>query len=61
MSEQIKSFNKGLFSIEEDKVTANHYVITMYSENYDTQLMVFVNLKDLEELRDYLNKLLTNK
>lgn len=57
MSKQ-KEFNKGLFRIEKGTVIKDEYHVVMYSEDYKEQLMVQVNLRDLEELRDYLNTIL---
>ena len=54
----MKSFNKGLFSIEPTKVLSDEYAITMYSEDYETQLMLFADKKDLMELKNYLDELL---
>jgi hypothetical protein len=58
MKKPIPNYSKGLFHLEDDRVTEDGYSLTIYSEEDDKQLMVFANLEDLEELRDHINLLL---
>ena len=58
MKLNIPDYIRGLFHLEDDKVTKDGYALTIYSEDHTIQNTIFANLKELEELRNHINLLL---
>ena len=57
----MKDFEKGLLRIGASNVVPDEYVFEMYSKDYEQQLMLFANLKDLKELRDWIDQLVVER
>lgn len=58
MKEAPKDYDKGLFRLAHSNVLPGHYVIETFNQDYSQQHMLNVGIRDLEELKEHIEKVL---